>query len=101
MLTGELPCPCDRSCFHYQLSLKYKVNGYTVGKQLLFALLPPFQCQSGVSFIEKNILLNSLRVNPFLKDFINSTAIRKAKIIYNFGLSECSRVNQGSKWNVT
>ena len=26
---------------------------------------------------------------------INPTALRKAKIVYNFGLSECNRVNHG------
>ena len=27
----------------------------------------------------------------------NSIALRKAKIVYNFGLSECNRVNKGPK----
>ena len=26
-------------------------------------------------------------------EFINPVALRKAKIVYNFGLSECNRVN--------
>ena len=29
---------------------------------------------------------------------INPTALRKAKIVYNFGLSECNRVKQKDKW---
>ena len=28
-----------------------------------------------------------------VKDIVNPIALRKAKIVYNFGLSECSRVN--------
>ena len=34
-----------------------------------------------------------LRVYPFT--FFNATALRRAKIVCNFGLSECNRVN----WN--
>ena len=30
----------------------------------------------------------------------NPTALRKAKIVYNFGLSECNRVNTQQAYNV-
>ena len=29
---------------------------------------------------------------------LNPTALRKAKIVYNFGLSECNRVERKGKW---
>ena len=31
-------------------------------------------------------------------DFVNSIALRKAKIVYNFGLSECNRVKRLNYW---
>ena len=42
-----------------------------------------------------NSCLLAWAVNLFKKDcFLNPIALRKAKIAYNFGLSECNRVKE-------
>ena len=46
-------------------------------------------------YSEKTFLI--LPKNHFLWSLINSIALRKAKIVYNFGLSECNRVKHLSK----
>ena len=43
---------------------------------------------------------NSVEKSVFFLD-VNSIAIRKAKIVYNFGLSECNRVNENTIREVT
>ena len=37
--------------------------------------------------------LNLIRKKVFGVPTLNPTTLRKAKIVYNFGLSECNRVN--------
>ena len=62
------------------IMLGLKVNGQTVTGKILFHFWPPY----------------SLRVHSLRKEFaflsFNPIALRKAKIVYNFGLSECNRV---------
>ena len=41
---------------------------------------------------KKNQIRIYLRIPPYLEHCINPVALRKAKIVYNFGLSECNRV---------
>ena len=39
--------------------------------------------------------------NKYTADIFNPVAFRKAKIVYNFGLSVCNRVNGGTEKNNT
>ena len=47
-----------------------------------------------LSDVSITYLMLSFRMVTSLK--ISSIALRKAKIVYNFGLSECSRVKKGN-----
>ena len=53
----------------------------------------PLNIESTVKTLSAHIrLLVSSLNNLLFKSFINPTALKKAKIVYNFGLSECMRV---------
>ena len=43
-------------------------------------------------YYENGVEYNILPVRVFSQNSVNSTALRKAKIVHNFGLSECNRV---------
>ena len=69
-------------CFHF---LSREMGSFSGEATFLFSFLPPFLMG-----------LNSYRKKfpPLGADiFFNPIALRKAKIVYNFGLFECSRVN--------
>ena len=65
-------------------ALMTKVNGYSLkGSIILFLFLLP---SSGESIIKKR------KICPNSTLFFNPIALRKAKIVCNFGLSECNKV---------
>ena len=60
--------------------LKQKLVQYFPSKWKEFEMLATIVC-----IVYHTIAVNNTNFNPF--------ALRKAKIVYNFGLSECTRVN--------
>ena len=86
--------------YHQKYVKKFKVNGYTFGGSYsVISFLPPSYLESihtGKNLLPKMLILS-----------FNPIALRKTKIVSNFGLSECNRVEsslqiiRGSKQVVT
>ena len=70
----------------FTIILPLALNDYKTVERCIKCISPLDICVSCYSAI----LLQEF----FREHFLNPIALRKAKIIYNFGLSECSRVNE-------
>ena len=81
-LSGELSCPCDRSCLIqcYYSTLALQLSSFV---------------QACAVCLSADLKVNEYTSMIFCHSFINPIALRKAKIPYNFGFSECSRVIKG------
>ena len=69
--------PCNENCDFDQIA---RIHKALPELQMRWG----FENKSGIIFPNKDV---------FGVTLFNPTAFRKAKIVYNFGLSECSRVN--------
>ena len=55
--------------------------------------MPFFDLCAFSTMVDSAYIVKSSPLRALIGSFFNAIAFRKAKIVYNFGLSECSRVN--------
>ena len=90
-----LTCTCTESTHHHQSHTAFR------GKQIwtLPAMTQFISFQLGSNYLYfKSMPVLSWHANSSL--VFNPTALRKAKIAYNFGLSGCSRVKQSGMYRI-
>ena len=63
----------------------------TASQQALATLLEEIVADSNMAAKDKRKRLKQVPYNVIIT--VNPIALRKAKIVYNFGFSECNRVN--------
>ena len=89
-LSCELSCPCDRSCSF--ITCVFQLSSFTlhsmpdVWKDPIPSLISVFQDEQ--SPLDVSLKMMNVYLNPI--------ALRKFKIVYNFGLSECNGVKNSN-----
>ena len=88
-LSGELSCPCDRSCYYY--CTKVSLHTFIFISLTQVAIHSPLQSSLTFSLIFSQF--------PYLFTDLNLIALRMTKTPQSFGHSECNRV-KGDYWKV-